>query len=291
MKKSLSKTAAVFLLSLISFNLHAFDWPQAETQSDNFFSYFGQLRGGTVANSLIFKENSEVKACDDGTIIALVSEHDNDFGWFESTLGNAVILYHKNELATVYANIDSETIAEDLETKTEVSSGTFFGISGNSGWQESQSCLEFQVFDSKNSTSINPRILMPRTGEELPVIPGEITVVDRENKTISLSQVKSIPAGIYSLYHTRQEVAVPFKTTVLINGVVMENISYDILKETNGELCVQGNSFYPLSVLYPDDKRQLLSKLHFTAGKNLLTVTVYDILGNEKTVSYSIDVK
>lgn len=285
------KTSLLFLFSCISFCLYAFDWPQDETLSDNFYSYFGQLRGGTVANSLIFKENSEVKACDDGNIIAVISEHDNDFGWFESTLGNAVILYHKNELATVYANLDSETLSPELETKSEVSTGTVFGVSGNSGWQESQSCLEFQVFDSKNSTSVNPRVLMPRTGDELPVSIGELTVVNRDEKLISLSKVKSIPAGSYSLYHTRQEVAVPFKTSVLINGVVVENITYDTLNENNGELCVKGNDYYPISMLYPDDKRQLLSKLYFTSGKNILTVNISDILGNVKTYSYTIDVK
>lgn len=289
-KNIFKKTLTAVLFTCASLSLNAFDWPQEETLSDNFFSYFGQLRGGTVANSLIFKENSEVKACDDGNVIAIVSEHDNDFGWFESTLGNAVILYHKNELATVYANLDEETLAPGLESMTQVETGTVFGVSGNSGWQESQSCLEFQVFDSKNSTSINPRILMPRTGDELAVSIGELSVVNRDDKVIPLSQVKSLAPGPYSLYHTRQEVAVPYKTTVLINGVVMENISYDTLKETNGELCVQGNSYYPLSVLYPDEKRQLLSKLHFTTGKNLLTVTIYDILGNSKTASYTINV-
>lgn len=290
-KNFFRKSSLLVLFSCISLGIYAFDWPQAETLSDNFFSYFGQLRGGTVANSLIFKENSEVKACDDGNIIAVILEHDNDFGWFESTLGNAVILYHKNELATVYANLDSETLAPELETTSEVSTGTVFGVSGNSGWQESQSCLEFQVFDSKNSTSVNPRVLMPRTGDELPVSIGELTVVNRDEKIISLSKVKSIPAGSYSLYHTRQEVAVPFKTSVLINGVVMENLSYDTLKENNGKLCVFGNDFYPIEMLYPDEGRQLLSKLYFTSGKNILTVNISDILGNVKTYSYTIDVK
>ena len=98
----------------------AFDWPQLETASDSFYSYFGQLRGGTIETSLIFKDSSDVKAADNGTIIATISEHNNDYGWFESTLGNAVIISHDNQLMTVYANLDSETIPYMVNNVTSV---------------------------------------------------------------------------------------------------------------------------------------------------------------------------
>lgn len=287
------KKNILLITVLLTFNAAAFcfEWPQTETSSDSFYSYFGQLRGGTVANSLIFKENSEINACDNGTIIAVITEHDDDFGWFESTLGNAVVISHNNNLATVYANLDGDTVPERVENSQKAYTGMSLGISGNSGWQESQSCLEFQVFDAENSTSINPRILMPRSGEELPVACGEVSLVDRNGNRTALTKSVSVQPGTYTIYHTRQNVAVPYKTSVLINGVVMETIKYDVLKENNGKLCIYGNSYYPLSILYPDDERQLLSQLHLTSGKNKISISVYDILGNVKTSNFSIDVK
>ena len=65
-------------------NLYAFDWPQNEIMSDSFFSYFGQLRGGKISNSLVFSESQEVKSSDAGRITAIITEHDED-ELFEST--------------------------------------------------------------------------------------------------------------------------------------------------------------------------------------------------------------
>src|SRR5574344_2800299 len=110
------KQTAAFAATLIisSSAAFAFDWPQMETASDSFYSYFGQLRGGTIETSLIFKDSSDVKAADKGTIIATLTEHGDDFGWFESTLGNTVIIAHDNQLMTIYANLDEDTVPPTL---------------------------------------------------------------------------------------------------------------------------------------------------------------------------------
>jgi len=282
-------TAGAFLL-LAGSVVYAFDWPQNETLSDSFFSYFGQLRGGTIETSLIFKDSSDVKAADKGTVIATIREHGNDFGWFESTLGNAVIIAHANQLVTVYANLDEETIPANVNSVTPVIAGTPLGTSGNSGWQEGRSCLEFQVLDTKNHSAINPRILMPRTGEELPLSLGELSLTDRNGKTSYLSVEHTLASGQYSLYRARQSVAVPYHTTVSINGAVVESISYDMLKADSGYLCVSGNKYYSKEVLYPDGRRQLLGQIQLTKGRNTITVAISDILGDKETLSYKLDV-
>lgn len=286
------KQTAAFAATLIisSSAAFAFDWPQMETASDSFYSYFGQLRGGTIETSLIFKDSSDVKAADKGTIIATISEHNNDYGWFESTLGNAVIISHDNQLMTVYANLDAETIPSMVTRVAQVKTGTPLGTSGNSGWQEGRSCLEFQVVDTKNNASINPRILMPRIGEELPLAIGELSLTDRKGKTSYLTIDHEFASGLYSLYRTRQSVAVPYRTIVSINGAIVETISYDMLKEDNGSLCVYGNKFYSKELLYPDNKRQLLAQVQLTRGRNTVTVSITDILGQKETLSYKLDV-
>ena len=273
-----------------AFSAFCFDWPQKETESDSFYSYFGQLRGGTIGSSLIFKDNSDIKAADKGKVVALIKEHDNDFGWFESTLGNTVILEHQNQMFTVYANLDEDSVPEDIEEKQEVAKGCYLGQSGNSGWQEGQSCLEFKVFDTKNKTTINPRVLMPRIGKELPLIMGGITLEDKKNVTHYLQWERYLPSGNYLIYRDRQETAVPYKTVVSVNGAAVETISYDTLKESDERLCITGNTAYSKELIYPDSKRELLANIMLTHGRNTLTVTIIDILGSARSITYNLDI-
>lgn len=282
--------AVPFFLCAATFTASSFDWPQQETESDSFYSYFGQLRGGTISSSLIFKNNSDVKASDSGTVTVILSDHGDDFGWFESSLGNSVIISHGDGLSTVYSNLDDGSVPRQLEDRNEVKGGDFLGTSGNSGWQDGQSCLEFKVFDSKNSSAVNPRILMPRIGKELPLSIGTITLVDKNGTAHNLLIERRLPAGTYSVYRIRQNVAVPYKTIVAVNGATVESICYDVLKESDGRLCVQGNSRYPAAEVYPDKNRQLAGKAELNKGTNTLSVTVVNILNTASTVSYKLDI-
>ena len=55
------KSAVTFFLLFITFTAFSFNWPQEQiVESDAFYSYFAQLRGNTISNSLIFAENSEI---------------------------------------------------------------------------------------------------------------------------------------------------------------------------------------------------------------------------------------
>ena len=281
---------AGILVSVAAMTAFAFDWPQDKVSSDDFFSYFAQLRGGAFETSLIFKDNSTVRAAETGTIAAIITEHNNDMGWFESTLGNAVILVHDDDFSTVYGNIDEESLNQELFSATSLETGTELGISGNSGWQNGQSCLEFQVLDLKTEASINPRNLMPHMGNELPLEIGKVTVRNEEGTSWDLANTRIIPSGRYSVYHARQSVAVPYKTKIALNGALLETISYDRIKAEDGELCIYGNSSYSCAEVYPDQDRQLLGVLQLPKGKNTLSITIQDISGYEREASYVLDI-
>ncbi len=275
---------------LLALQAQAFDWPQEEVASDSFYSYFGQLRGGRIESSLIFKDNADIKLADEGTVAIIISEHNNDFGWFESTLGNAVVVSHNDSLVTSYGNLDGDTIPSKLYEEDAVTAGTALGASGNSGWQQSQSCLEFQVLDTKNRSAINPRLLMPRINSELPLDIGALTLDTQDGKTYSLGSVRNLSAGTYSLYRTRQDVATPYRTNVSINGATVESIAYDTIIEDSGKLCVVGNQKYSVKELYPDDKRQLLAMLRLTRGHTTLQVTLIDLLEHTRQITYNLDI-
>ncbi|WP_296333012.1 M23 family metallopeptidase [uncultured Treponema sp.] len=288
MKKLIFTTLAI-LTTLAGSAIFAFDWPQNEIMSDSFYSYFAQLRGGTIGTSLVFSESQEVKAADDGTILAIISEHDED-ELFESTLGNAVILAHKDSLITVYANLNEENM-DSLYGLSEVKTGTSFGETGTSGWQKGEGCLEFQVLDTKNRTYVNPRILMPRVGKELPLAIKNVVAVSKKGISYDLGTVKILPSGIYQFYREKQDIAMPYKTTIYINGAIADDITYDTLSEKNGRISVSGKKNYDVSVMYPDDTRAFLGEVTLPKGKNSINIVAADILGKEIQVTYTVDAR
>jgi hypothetical protein len=277
-------------LLLLALPAAAFDWPQEEIASDSFHSYFGQLRGGTVSTSLIFTDPSDVKAADNGHILAVISEHNDDSCFFPSSLGNAVIVAHQDNLLTVYGNIDGESLDPAVYTASEVKTGMRFGTSGNAGWQQGRSSLEFQVIDTKNNTAINPRVLMPRIGNELPLTLSGITLEDKEGKRYELLAGRTVPAGMYRVYSQRQPIAMPYRTRVTVNGVFIDGITNDQLVQDETTICAGGRKNYPREALYPDAKLHLLGEVTLTPGKNTLGLTVSDILGKETNSAYSLTV-
>lgn len=267
----------------------AFDWPQNEIMSDSFYSYFGQFRGGTISTSLVFSESKEVKAADSGRILAVITEQDES-DLFESTLGNAVIITHKDNLATVYANLDSEN-QENLLNEKDVETGTKLGNTGSSGWQTGEACLEFQVLDLKNRSYVNPRILMPRIGNEPELTIKGLSAVNKKNEEFDFNITKNLQSGTYLLYRERQESAMPYKTIVYVNGAAADSISYDTLIVKDGKICAVGKRTYSIESVYPDDEKQLLGEIMIPRGKNTVTAVVQDILGKEKQITYTIEAR
>ncbi len=286
------KKIPIFCIALLSnICIFAFDWPQSEiVQSDKFYSYFGQLRGGTISNSLIFSDPSEIKAADTGKVAIVITDFQDDTNFFPSTLGNSIILTHKDNLLTVYGNIDFDTITDTAKESHELESGTILGSSGNTAWQQGHSSLEFQVIDTKNNTSINPRILMPRVGQELPLYYGEVILRNKNGKQFKVAIQNVVPSGIYRIYRKRQQIATPYRTRVAINGTVVDQISYDILMQSDLQLCAMGKKNYPKTVLYPDEELQLIGEASLTPGKNSIQLTLADILGKESLAVYILNV-
>lgn len=290
MKKMKIVAFALATSLAISGGLFAFNWPQEETSSDSFKSYFGEFRGGTINSSLIFKDSAQIKAADTGNVLLVLSDHTNSFGWFESTLGTAIILGHEDQRETVYANLDDEKLPSYISSTDTVTEGTVLGVSGNSGWQDGISGLEFQVLDTKSSIAVNPRMLVSKSGAELPFKMGYITLDDENGVTHNLINERYLRAGTYYIYKSRTDAAMPFRTLVSINGATVERINYDTLKDKSGRLCVVGASMYPVELMYPDSNRMLLGKIALPSGHVGLSVTIINIQNEADSVTYNLEV-
>ncbi len=284
MKKTVVTLAALttFIAAAI-----AFDWPQNEILSNSFNSYFGQLRGNQLNTSLVFSDSEEIKVCEDGRVLASISEHDETADLFESTLGNSIIIGHKDNIMTVYGNLDSD-FQEQRSAMINVTTGTNLGTCSNSAWQENDSCLEFKVVDCKNKLFINPRILMPRIGAEAELsIRGVVAINKKNGVEYDLFKNDSIPAGTYTIYQQRQKISLPYKTTILINGYSVEQISYATLIQKDGKICTAGKNNYTSQQIYPASDKFLLGEIVIPRGKIKMTVISQDILNKEKQITFN----
>ncbi|MBQ0040249.1 MAG: M23 family metallopeptidase [Treponema sp.] len=276
-------------LMALSSGAWAFDWPVAETTSDSISSDFGQLRGGIISTSVIYKTDAEVHSADAGSVIAVIDDHSDDYGWFESALGTAVIISHSDGLSSVYGNLNADSMEENLGDKEKVTATTKIATSGNTAWQEEANGLEFKVFDKKNIAAVNPKILMPRVAKEPHLEAGTISLCDKNGIFHNIGSEKRLASGTYLVYKTRQPVS-PYKTIVAVNGATEETIVFDTIKESNGQLCANGNSSYPTSTVYPNKERQLLAKIQLAKGQSTITVTLMNIQENTTMLNYKLDI-
>lgn len=288
------KKIKIFTLLFVSifliFQTAAFDWPQDEVTKDSFTSYFGQNRGNILSTSVIFSEPAEIKAAEDGYILAILTENNDDSEFFPSTLGTAVILAHDDNLLSVYGNIDKDSLTLN-ETEKTIEAGAILGQSGNSGYQNNNGNLEFQIVDAKNKSAINPKVLMPRSESELPLSLSGIIIQSKNKDFYDINTYKTFNSGLYKVYFKRNAIAAPYKTSISINGLIVDQISYDTITQENNKLCIIGKKKYTSNDVFPEENLQLIGEAMFTPGRATLGLVITDFLGNVKQLNYSIIIK
>ncbi len=288
------KKIKIFTLLFVSifliFQTAAFDWPQDEVTKDSFTSYFGQNRGNILSTSVIFSEPAEIKAAEDGYILAILTENNDDSEFFPSTLGTAVILAHDDNLLSVYGNIDKDSLTLN-ETEKTIEAGAILGQSGNSGYQNNNGNLEFQIVDAKNKSAINPKVLMPRSESETPLSLSGIVIQSKNKDFYDINTYKTFNSGLYKVYFKRNAIAAPYKTSISINGLIVDQISYDTITQENNKLCIIGKKKYTSNDVFPEENLQLIGEAMFTPGRATLGLVITDFLGNVKQLNYSIIIK
>lgn len=288
------KKIKIFTLLFVSifliFQTAAFDWPQDEVTKDSFTSYFGQNRGNILSTSVIFSEPAEIKAAEDGYILAILTENNDDSEFFPSTLGTAVILAHDDNLLSVYGNIDKDSLSLN-ETEKTIEAGAILGQSGNSGYQNNNGNLEFQIVDAKNKSAINPKVLMPRSESEIPLSLSGIVIQSKNKDFYDINTYKTFNSGLYKVYFKRNAIAAPYKTSISINGLIVDQISYDTITQENNKLCIIGKKKYTSNDVFPEENLQLIGEAMFTPGRATLGLVITDFLGDVKQLNYSIIIK
>ncbi|MCR5046475.1 MAG: M23 family metallopeptidase [Treponema sp.] len=290
MKKTNAFKSAFLILTLFfAGKASAFDWPISDFDPEQKVLDFGQKRKDSVNTALVFGNAQNAKASDSGKIIAVITEHQGDGDWFETPLGNAIILSHDDSLISVYGNL-SEQSALDLEKKSDLKTGEDLGSTGNSAWNESaeENSLEFQIADTNAKTFINPTILMPRALKPKRILLEDISIENQFGRLYGLASLRSVPAGKYKVYKKRQADAVTFKSEVYVNGSEVEKITKDTIKSQKGLLTISGATSYTSKDFYPNEEMEFLGCVFLPHGSNTVTIRAADFYDNARIANYNI---
>jgi hypothetical protein len=132
---------------------------------------------------------------------------------------------------------------------------------------------------------------MPRAEEEMPLSLSGIMIGSKNNDFYDINVYKTYNSGLYKVYFKRNPIASPYKTSVSINGVIVDQLSYDMITQENNKLCIIGKKKYTDADIFPNDDLQLLGEVMFTPGRATLGIIISDMLGNVKQLSYNIVIK
>ncbi len=283
--KSLTCVLANVALSLCG--LAAFDWPVKNFNANTILPTFAQNRKQHFNTSLVFPEAQEVIATDDGKIKLVILEHQDECNWFESPLGNCVIIEHEGNLISVYGNLERRD-AEDVLQKERILSGENLGSAKNSAWNESEGSLEFQIADTKDKAFLNPLVFMPKISSETPLLIDEITIENKFGRSYELSSSKSVQAGTYKVYKRRRENSPLHSSSVYVNGTELERIDREALSQKDNLLTISGQRAYNSESFFPDERREFLGQILLLNGNNSISIIIRNVMEKERTVLFTV---
>lgn len=285
MKKNL-----VLLFLMFSVPLFAYDWPIANfTDKSNISDNFGQNRGNVINNSIIFAEPEEIRATEDGYILYYNTEENDETDLFESTLGNSLIISHPDNLISVYGNLDKESLSNSIYCKNRLKKNDKISDTGSSGWHKENETLEFQIIDIQNSISINPKVLLPRTSKEKDLPTYSLMIENKNGDLHELRNVKTFQSGLYKIYQKRYTIPAPYKSSVSLNGIIVDEILYDTIKNENNRNFVSGKKKYTSTDIYKDDL-QLLGEVMLTPGKSTISINIENFAGKNAAANYQVTI-
>lgn len=265
----------------------AFDWPVKNFNANKILPTFAQNRKQHFNTSLIFPEAQEVISTDKGKIKLVILEHQGESNWFESTLGNCVIIEHEGNLISVYGNLEKRD-AEDALQKERIFSGENLGSAKNSAWNESEGSLEFQIADTKGKAFLNPLVFMPKISSESPLLIDEITIENKFGRSYELSSLRSVQAGTYKVYKRRRENSPLHSSSVYVNGTELERINREALSQENNLLAISGQRVYNSVSFFPDEKREFLGQILLLHGNNSIAIVIRNVTEKERTVFFTV---
>lgn len=269
--------------------LSALEWPVLEIKP---LRFFGQSIQNHIERGIVLDHEGIIRASDDGMVL-ITLEESKGMHSFPNALGNAVLLYHEDDLITIYANLSS---LDRIEEKVRVDSGSIIADSVSSGWGK-QNSFNFIVVDKKMKKILNPQMLLPPLKDtKLPVIKNISVISSQTKQNYALNTVKNLKQGKWQFYAEITDTIdsgpteyAPFRVSTIINGKEVSTIAYEVLEEKGGVLMLQ-TAFTMASPLQREPNTIYIGEIELSRGRSDIIFIASDISGNERTLSYRLQI-
>lgn len=285
----MKKILQLLLVFTFFSNLFGFDWPVKKIESENITTYFGQKNGIIPSTAVTISDVEEVVSSEDGNILIVIEDSSDDTDFFPSTLGSAVIMNQEDNLISVYSNLDRDTI-QTREYTRKISKGDIIAKAGKSGFIKKENSLNFQLIDTKERKAINPLTILPQLSNAPSLSVSALQLRNRNGVAYDLQYAKNFNTGVYRIYFKRNDLVVPFKTSILLNGELSDEIVFNSINQEGGKCNIMGIKNYSATEIYPDEKFMMIGEALLKPGKFTLSLLFTDIKGDTRQLNYNITV-
>ncbi len=284
---------AAFMIAILCASLSALEWP---TDTPAIAEAFAQNTGDGPSFGTSFTGPGPIRATSGGEVIYARQRRDLASG-LPSGLGAWMAIDHADGLISVYGRLDAATL---LSERTMVERSSLLGYPAHTG-PENQ-IFYFSLIDRTAGRYVNPAILMSRLLDEKQPTIRTIRLADSEGQALTLPTTRYIKQGEYNIFldtydqmgetkaaHTQQ--IAPVSISCLLDGEERFALDFETLQVENGLVYLETKSKREAKEVYEGTGEYHLGKLRLTRGKSVLQLIVRDIAGNERNVSYLLNVE
>jgi len=282
--------AGLLLLALV-FPLQAVEWP---SENIPLRTSFGQSDRDRPLVGTVFTGEASVRAADAGEVLFV--QTDKAFSWnMPQPLGSWVAVDHGNGIVSMYSHLQS---AGKDEGRSLVEKASILGSSGESGWSKAKG-FGFALVDRIEKRWVNPAMIAPPRKDTKPPAIRSVSLISKDSNLIPLSGTKSVRQGLYNVIvdvtdsedGSQTSSLAPLHIVCLVNGTESCSLNLETISALNGKFIVSRKNPTPASEVYGNPEGFNLGEIRLNRGKATIDLIVRDASGNERSVSYTLNLE
>lgn len=287
-----STTCTAVALGLFFFGhgvLGGIEWPDPTARLIENFGSPGSY-GPTLGHS--FQSNGVLRAAKAGEVIFQRKAEDGA-SLLPSPLGSWIAVDHGEGIIGTYARYEA---MDNPVPRRSVEKGTVLGSAGSSGWSADQG-FYFSLFDRRERRWVNPSMLIPPPADTRSPTIRAVVLAGRDGGMINPSQVRSLRQGTYRILvdafdtiDATGKTLAPYRILGFVNGIEQGALHLETIAGRDGRLFVHRTQPTPAKQVYAGPYFEV-GETRLSRGRANMEIIARDMVGNERIVSYQLNVE
>lgn len=269
--------------------LRGMEWPDPTARLIENFGAPGDY-GPTLGHS--FQSGGVLRAAQAGEVI-FQRHADDGASLLPSPLGSWMAVDHGEGIVGTYARYDA---VETSAPRRIVEKGSVLGSAGSSGWAAEQG-FYFSLYDRRERRWVNPSMLIPPAADTRPPTIRAVVLAGRDGAMVNPSQVRSLRQGTYRLLVDAFDTVdaagkplAPYRILGFVNGIEQGALHLETIGGRDGRLFVHRTKPTPAKQVYAAPYYDV-GETRLSRGRAGMEIIVRDMAGNERIVSYQLNVE